>query len=216
MLDETVFRGSRLCVVGNICRDVKTAPLCAGRAPLPRRRDADGFHCGNDRRRRGQQRVVCGRARRGSAVCRQGGRRCPGHKARASLARPGRRVVCPPRPRTCRRAVPWSSAYTNGCRHFISHQPNNYTLSFSDIDLALLAGGGHLLRADVWFSRADAGRRQCPAPASGTRPGLGNVVGPELGSLLGLCVGGTDPVRGKRPCGRFCRWSTWCMATSAS
>ncbi len=43
--------------------------------------------------------------------------------------------------------------YANGCRHFISHQPNNYTLDFSDIDLAILAGGGHLLRADVWFSQ---------------------------------------------------------------
>ena len=29
-LDETLFRGTRLCVVGSICRDVKTAPLVAG------------------------------------------------------------------------------------------------------------------------------------------------------------------------------------------
>jgi sugar/nucleoside kinase (ribokinase family) len=27
MLEETIFCGSRLCVVGNICRDVKVAPL---------------------------------------------------------------------------------------------------------------------------------------------------------------------------------------------
>ena len=43
--------------------------------------------------------------------------------------------------------------YANGCRHFISHQPNNYTLDFADIDLDILSGGGHLLRADVWFSQ---------------------------------------------------------------
>ena len=30
MLDETLFRRTRLCVVGSICRDVKTAPLAAG------------------------------------------------------------------------------------------------------------------------------------------------------------------------------------------
>src|SRR5271167_2231725 len=30
MIDEAIFHGSRLCVVGNICRDVKTAPLASG------------------------------------------------------------------------------------------------------------------------------------------------------------------------------------------
>ena len=29
MPDETIFQGSRLCVVGNLCRDVKTAPIRA-------------------------------------------------------------------------------------------------------------------------------------------------------------------------------------------
>ena len=42
--------------------------------------------------------------------------------------------------------------FTNGCRHFISCQPNNDSLRFSDLDLSMLADGGHLLRADVWFS----------------------------------------------------------------
>ena len=43
-------------------------------------------------------------------------------------------------------------SYQNGCRHFVSCQPNNYALAMDDIDLAMLAGAGHLLRADVWFS----------------------------------------------------------------
>jgi sugar/nucleoside kinase (ribokinase family) len=30
MLDESVFRGAKLCVVGNINRDIKTAPLRTG------------------------------------------------------------------------------------------------------------------------------------------------------------------------------------------
>ena len=28
MLDERAFHSVNLCVVGNICRDMKTAPLC--------------------------------------------------------------------------------------------------------------------------------------------------------------------------------------------
>ena len=43
-------------------------------------------------------------------------------------------------------------SYESGCRHFVSCQPNNYSLAMADIDLAMLAGAGHLLRADVWFS----------------------------------------------------------------
>ena len=42
--------------------------------------------------------------------------------------------------------------YTDGQRHFICWQPNNYTLAYPDIDPAVLDGGGHLLRADVWFA----------------------------------------------------------------
>jgi sugar/nucleoside kinase (ribokinase family) len=34
MLDETIFRGSRLCIVGSICRDVKTAPIDAAESLL--------------------------------------------------------------------------------------------------------------------------------------------------------------------------------------
>src|SRR5689334_4962127 len=30
MLDDRAFRGQRLAIVGNICRDVKTAPIRAG------------------------------------------------------------------------------------------------------------------------------------------------------------------------------------------
>src|SRR5262249_38254058 len=43
-------------------------------------------------------------------------------------------------------------SFTDGQRHFISHQPNNATLRFEEIDPAVLVAGSHLLRADVWFS----------------------------------------------------------------
>jgi sugar/nucleoside kinase (ribokinase family) len=43
-------------------------------------------------------------------------------------------------------------SYESGSRHFVSCQPNNYTLAMSDVAPSLLANAGHLLRADVWFS----------------------------------------------------------------
>ena len=42
----------------------------------------------------------------------------------------------------------------NRQRHFLSCLPNNESLRFEDLDLTALDGCAHLLRADVWFSRA--------------------------------------------------------------
>ena len=44
--------------------------------------------------------------------------------------------------------------YATGHRHFLSCLPNNEALEFDDLDLSALDGCGHLLRADVWFSKA--------------------------------------------------------------
>jgi sugar/nucleoside kinase (ribokinase family) len=43
--------------------------------------------------------------------------------------------------------------FASGQRHFLSSLPNNQTLRFEDLDLAVLQKSRHLLRADVWFSR---------------------------------------------------------------
>ena len=43
MIDESIFRGKKLAVVGNVCRDVKTAPIAPGSAAVRGRRDAHGF-----------------------------------------------------------------------------------------------------------------------------------------------------------------------------
>jgi sugar/nucleoside kinase (ribokinase family) len=43
-------------------------------------------------------------------------------------------------------------SFNNGHRHFVSCQPNNDSLAFADLDLAMLDGTDHLLRADIWFS----------------------------------------------------------------
>jgi len=152
MLDEAIFRGSRLCVVGNICRDVKTAPIGAedrllrdGETPTQYIVETIGGGGANS---------ALFAAGLGAEVSFAGkvGADALGAKLERTLLDRGIVPFVHHDP-----AVQTGSSlvltYANGCRHFISHQPNNDTLDFSDIDLAMLAGGGHLLRADVWFSQ---------------------------------------------------------------
>jgi sugar/nucleoside kinase (ribokinase family) len=66
--------------------------------------------------------------------------------------------------------------YATGRRHFLSCLPNNEALKFEDLDLSALDGCGHLLRADVWFSRAmlEGGNRRLLSEAR--RRGLATSV----------------------------------------
>jgi 2-dehydro-3-deoxygluconokinase len=153
MLDETAFCRGRLCVVGSICRDVKTAPISPderllgdGETPTDYIVETIGgggansalFAAGLGAESRfagkvgadalGEKLDQTLRARGVASFIRQD-----------SSVQTGSSVVV---------------NYASGCRHFISHQPNNYALGVSDIDMAFLDGGGHLLRADVWFSQS--------------------------------------------------------------
>jgi sugar/nucleoside kinase (ribokinase family) len=58
-------------------------------------------------------------------------------------------------------------SFSSGHRHFLSCLPNNETLRFEDLDLTLLDGCAHLLRADVWFSQEmlEGGNRRLLAEA---------------------------------------------------
>jgi sugar/nucleoside kinase (ribokinase family) len=153
MLDETVFRGVKLCVVGNVCRDVKTAPLCPderlfrdGETPTDSIVETIGGGGANSAlfaAALGAETRFAGKvgddalgARLEHALLRRG---VASFIRRDPAVQSGSSVVL---------------TYTNGCRHFISHQSNNDNLSFPDLDLAILAHGGHLLRADVWFSES--------------------------------------------------------------
>jgi fructokinase len=153
MLDETIFRNSNLCVVGNICRDVKTSPLC----PQDRL-----FHDGETPTDSIVETIGGGGANSALFAAALGaetrfagkvGDDALGKRLEAVLLRRGVASFIRHDP-----AVQTGSSvvltYTNGCRHFISHQSNNYRLGFSDLDLALFANGRHLLRADVWFSES--------------------------------------------------------------
>jgi len=161
MIDGAIFQGSRLCVVGNICRDVKTAPIQNAERLLGDGETPTAFIV--ETLGGGGANSALFAAGLGATTCFAGklGDDALGAKLEQTLA--GRGVV--PWVRRDPAVATGSSlvlTFANGCRHFISHQPNNDTLELADIDLAMLSGGGHLLRADVWFSQSmlDGGNAQ--------------------------------------------------------
>ncbi|MBN1555622.1 MAG: carbohydrate kinase family protein [Phycisphaerae bacterium] len=153
MRDESIFQNHRLCVVGNLCRDVKFAPIAPGEnlfqdgeTPTDAILETIGGGGANSAlfaAGLGAEAIFAGKVGDDDLAVRL---------EQAML----RRGVTP----FLRRdpATPTGSSvvlnFTNGCRHFVSAQPNNDSLCFSDIDLSSLEGGEHLLRADVWFSRS--------------------------------------------------------------
>ena len=151
MPDETVFRGSKLCIVGSICRDVKTAPL------------APGDHLFRDGETPTDFIIeTIGGGGANSALFAAGlgaetrfagkvGADSLGAQLEQALLRHGVRSFVRRDPQV-RTGSSVALSFNTGNRHFISSQPNNYTLDFADLNLAMLDGADHLLRADVWFS----------------------------------------------------------------
>jgi sugar/nucleoside kinase (ribokinase family) len=151
MLDEEVFRGRSLTIVGSICRDVKIAPICPGQCLLEDGEtptDSITETIGG-----GGANSALAAASLGADVrfCGQLGADSLGQRLENALVRRGVKTFIRRNPQ-----VDTGSSivltYDNGSRHFVSCQPNNYRLAMSDIDPAMLSGAGHLLRADVWFS----------------------------------------------------------------
>jgi len=151
MLDESVFRGSRLCVVGSICRDLRTAPL------------APGEHLLQDGETPTEQIVeTIGGGAANSAVAAAGlgaEVRFAGKVGDDALGRQLEQMLADRGIRSFVRRDPGVATgsslaltFTTGHRHFICCQPNNTTLAFDDLDLSMLEGGRHLLRGDVWFA----------------------------------------------------------------
>lgn len=151
MLDASLFRDSHLCVVGAICRDVKTAPLPPGDYLLHDGETSIG----------GVRETIGGGGANSAGMAGNLGaevRFCGvigddelGQRLRRALERSGVRCFL-----HCARGLGTGTTvnlvYASGERHFLSCHPNNAALSFEHIELAALAGTRHLLRADVWFS----------------------------------------------------------------
>ena len=153
MVDEMVFRGGRLCVVGNICRDVKIAPIGS---------DERLFHDGETPTQFIVESIGGGGANSAMAAAGLGaevrfagklGTDALGTRLEMALVARGVTSFIRRDPQV-QTGSSVALSFTNGCRHFISAQPNNDTFCFEDINLSLLDGGRHLLRADVWFSES--------------------------------------------------------------
>jgi len=151
MLDETAFRGRRLAIVGSICRDVKMGAIRPGTYLLEDGETPTAFV---------KETIGGGGANSALAAaslaaevrfCGKVGTDALGERLEQLLVRRGVTSFIRRDPQ----AATGSSlvlSFENGGRHFISWQPNNYSLAMADIDLAMLPGAEHLLRADVWFS----------------------------------------------------------------
>jgi sugar/nucleoside kinase (ribokinase family) len=149
---ESAFRRGRLCVVGNINRDLKTTPLRAGAQLFRDGETSVGSIV--ETIGGGGANSACVAAGLGARVVFLGkvGRDALGARLEQALRRRG------VRPRLARDAAVATGtslalAFESGHRHFFSCLPNNEALCFDDLDLRGLEGCTHLCRADIWFSR---------------------------------------------------------------
>ena len=151
--DEHTFEGSSLSVVGNINRDLKTAPLhpgehlfCDGETSVSSIVETIGGGGANS---------AFAAASLGARVAFLGKVGADGlaDRLERTLAQHG---ICAhlARDKTLSSGTSIALTFDNGQRHFISCLPANQALSFADLDLNALDGYQHLLRADVWFSDA--------------------------------------------------------------
>ncbi len=151
MLDETVFRGRRLAIVGSICRDVKMGAIRPGPHLLEDGETPTAFV--TETIGGGGANSALAAAALGADVrfCGKVGADSLGQRLQRSLVR-GRVATFIRHDSQVATGSSIVLSYASGCRHFVSCQPNNYSLAMADIDLAMLSGAQHLLRADVWFS----------------------------------------------------------------
>lgn len=153
MNNDPIFSGSSLCVVGNINRDVKTAPVRAGEHLL-----TDGETSVSsiiETVGGGGANSAFAAASLGARVAFLGKVGADGLGARLerTLTQHG---ISPHLAKDRERPTGTSLAlsFDNGHRHFVSCLPSSESLSLTDLDLGALTGHRHLLRADVWFSKA--------------------------------------------------------------
>jgi sugar/nucleoside kinase (ribokinase family) len=147
---RSVFRGTRLCVVGNVNRDVKIAAIDPGPHLF-----ADGETSTGAIRETiggGGANSALAAASLGADVSFVGkvGADALGDRLAGTLDARGVRshlVRDPHHPTGTSVNLVW----TTGHRHFVSCLPTA-TLAFDEIDASVLSGHQHVLRADPWFS----------------------------------------------------------------
>ena len=150
-LKSLQFTSARLCVVGNINRDLKTAPFQGGAFLL-----GDG-----ETSVRAIQETIGGGGANSAAIAAglggrvsfvgQVGNDALGRTLERALRRSGVRCHLHRHARAATGST-INLVFESGHRHFLSCHPNNAALAFPHLDLSPLARADHLLRADIWFS----------------------------------------------------------------
>jgi sugar/nucleoside kinase (ribokinase family) len=152
-MNESILSGGRLCVVGNINRDIKTAPIAPGEHLF---RDGEtSVSSIAETIGGGGANSAFAAASLGAKVAFIGkvGADALGDRLEQALKRSG---IAAHLARDAAHATGASINLTfeNGQRHFISSLPNNSSLAFEDLHLETISEYSHLLRADIWFSDA--------------------------------------------------------------
>jgi 2-dehydro-3-deoxygluconokinase len=150
-MDESDLRAGRLCVVGNVNRDIRTAPFRAGDHLFGDGETSVGAIV--ETIGGGGANSACVAAALGARVVFLGkvGADGLGLRLEQRLRAWGveARLAKDPAVAT---GTSINLTFDHGPRHFISWLPNNHGLRFEDLDLEVLSGCDHLYRADIWFS----------------------------------------------------------------
>ncbi len=153
MLDESAFKQGSLCVVGNINRDVKAAPLKPGKVL---------FHDGEtpvafvtETSGGGGANSALTAASLGARVAFLGkvGDDGLGGRLERTLTRHGVSSYLA-KDKAHPSGTSIALSFDNGHRHFISCLPASRALTFADLELKAMTAHQHLLRADIWFSES--------------------------------------------------------------
>ena len=153
MLDESIFHGVKLVVVGNINRDLKSSPLPPGDYLF---RDGETTLAGvYETIGGGGANSAAIAARLGADVSFVGqvGDDATGRQLEQAMTRHG--VHCHlHKAASLATGTTLNLVFDTGQRHFLSCHPNNAALSFDSLDLSALENAEHLHRADIWFYNA--------------------------------------------------------------
>ncbi len=153
MLDESIFQGVKLVVVGNINRDLKSSPIPPGDYLF---RDGETTLAGvYETIGGGGANSAAIAARLGADVSFVGqvGDDALGRQLEQALTRHGIRCRLHKAANLATGST-LNLVFDTGQRHFLSCHPNNAALAFDSLDLSALETAEHLHRADIWFSDA--------------------------------------------------------------
>ena len=153
MLDESIFCGVQLAIVGNINRDLKSSPLAPGdylfrdgETPLAGVYETIGGGGANSA-------TIAARLGADVSFIGQVGADALGRQLEQALTRQG--IQCHlHQAANLATGSTLNLVFDTGQRHFLSCHPNNAALAFDSLDLSPLGTAQHLHRADIWFSNA--------------------------------------------------------------